>query len=186
MPTFPARSRFVRFISASTLALIGASGSASALPTPIGSQSAAEVTAIPNPNSGVRDVEIDGRFYTVAVQINRAIGGALGPDGPFISTSVAVQISVNDGALLPDDLRVAGVRFETTRGIRRVFFTPVERIEAFPFDDATDEVDQDDYVGDLSARRAVKFLRTTVRIEVGDRVFRIPFGVQPVVITPLP
>lgn len=184
-------ARLARFVVASALASAFVLPTAAlALPTGTFADTSPNLAAsIPSPAPASRVVEIDGRFYTIELSINRYIGGAPGPDGPNITTGVNVQLLVRDGALLPENLRAAGVRFETVRGPRRVLFSPLAPVDVVIADDQIDhpfELDFQHYVGDLSERRAVRFLRTTVRLVFDGEIIRVPFGVLPVNVTPLP
>ncbi len=131
----------------------------------------------------VKVVDIDGRQVTLSVSIVRTIPGAPLPDGNLPTTVVNVRMSVRDGALLPQGLRVAGVRFEKLRGVSRLFFKPVTE---FSTDPLADEEDAKVYKGDLSDRPIVQRLKTTVRLEMGDRVIRVPMGTLRVQTIPLP
>lgn len=121
-----------------------------------------------------RQVQIGDRFYTVTILVTRSIAGAPLDPPQTPNTSVSVQLSVNDGAQLPVDLRVMGVRFEKLRGVNRFFFVPTELQVADPGDF---ELDQRDYLGDMSDRPNVQRLKATIRLKNGDQVIRMPMGV---------
>lgn len=121
-----------------------------------------------------RQVQIGDRFYTVTILVTRTIPGAPLDPPQTPNTSVSVQLSVNDGAQLPVDLRVMGVRFEKLRGVNRFFFVPTELQVADPGDF---ELDQRDYLGDMSDRPNVQRLKATIRLKNGDQVIRVPMGV---------
>lgn len=129
-----------------------------------------ETSLLPAPVT--RQVEIDGRFVTVELQIIRTIPGAPSPV-PNITTRVDVNLRISDGAPLPEGLKAVGVRFEKLRGIKRFFFTPLTEIQAMPFGF---EEDLMAYTGDLSDRRDVKFLKAVVRLEVGSEVIKVNMG----------
>lgn len=135
------------------------------------------------PNATVRQVDIDGRFVTLRMFVIRAIGGAPNPQGNTPTTTVHVTMSIQDGAPLPNGLRVAGVRFEKLRGVQRLFFTPVTDI-ATQVDDF--ELDLKAYQGDLSERSQVQRLKATIRLKLGSRVIRVPMGTLPVQSIALP
>lgn len=135
------------------------------------------------PEETVRTVDIDGRIVKLSMYVVRVIPGAPDPTGSLSTTTVRVTMSIQDGALLPEGLKVAGVRFEKLRGIRRLFFTPVTEIQA-----TVDgfELDAKEYTGDLSERSQVRFLKPTIRLEIGSRVIRVPMGTLPVQSIALP
>lgn len=135
------------------------------------------------PEQTVQTVDIDGRLVRLAMSVVRTIPGAPNPDGNFPTTTVRVTMSIQDGALLPAGLKVAGVRFEKLRGIKRLFFTPVTEIQATV---NGFELDAKEYTGDLSERSQVRFLKPTIRLEIGSRVIRVPMGTLPVQVIPLP
>lgn len=135
------------------------------------------------PEETVRTVDVDGRLVRLSMYVVRTIPGAPNPDGNFPTTTVRVTMSIQDGALLPTGLKVAGVRFEKLRGIKRLFFTPVTEIQATV---GGFELDAKEYTGDLSERSQVRFLKPTIRLEIGSRVIRVPMGTLPVQVIPLP
>ena len=130
-----------------------------------------ETTLLPAPVT--RQVEIDGRFVTVELQIIRTIPGIPSEFGTNITTRVDVNLRISDGAPLPEGLKAVGVRFEKLRGIKRFFFTPLDEIQAAPF---AFEEDVQAYTGDLSDKREVKFLKAVVRLQVGDEVIKVDMG----------
>ena len=137
---------------------------------------------LPRPAPASLTVEIDGRFVTVELSVDRTSGGA--PIDPFIPVTTAkVTISIHDGAQLPNDLRVVGVRFEKLRGVNRFFFTPVSELPpaAVGF-----EIVQKDYHGDMPDRRTVQYLRAVVRLETDTEVIKVPMGIVHVTTLILP
>lgn len=143
---------------------------AAPLPAAHAAPRALETSLLPAPVT--RQVEIDGRFVTVELQIIRTIPGAPSPV-PNITTRVDVNLRISDGAPLPGGLKAVGVRFEKLRGVKRFFFTPLTEVEAIPFGF---EEDLMAYTGDLSDRRDVKFLKAVVRLHVGDEVIKVNMG----------
>lgn len=130
-----------------------------------------------------RQVQIGDRFYTVSLVVTRWIPGAPVDPPQTPTTTVTSNISINDGALLPANLDVVGVRFERLRGANRFFFVPMEPSVIDP-----DNFEQDirAYRGDMSDRPNVQRLRATVRIKNGDQVIRVPMGVIEVQTVALP
>ena len=148
----------------------------------LASASGGGTVAIPLPAPASLTVEIDGRFVTVELSVDRTSGGA--PIDPFIPVTTAkVTISIHDGAQLPNDLRVVGVRFEKLRGVNRFFFTPVSELPpaAVGF-----EIVQKDYHGDMPDRRTVQYLRAVVRLETDTEVIKVPMGIVHVTTLILP
>lgn len=164
-------------LAAAALALtLSPTPSAQALPAP------AAAADIPVGAPVVQYVQIDGRFVKVELVVNRFIGGA--PIEPwFPTTTVSVQLSINDGGQLPVGLDAVGVRFEKLRGINRFFFTPLSETG---ISDPGPEVDAAGYMGDLSDHPSVQYLRTVVRLERNGEVIKVPMGIIHVNTTLLP
>ena len=161
-------------ISALTVAAVAALGLAGMAPRMACASACAEPTvSIPQPAPISQIVEIDGRFVTVELMVNRSIGGA--PiEGLMPTTIVSVQITVSDGGQLPEGLHAVGVRFEKLRGVNRFFFTPVSEVET---GDPGPETDSQGYQGDLSSRASVQYLRAVVRLETDTDVIKVPMGI---------
>jgi hypothetical protein len=168
-----------------TLALAAAALVVGLAPLPIARALPASAPAASGPADfapATQFVEIDGRFVKVEVSLSRYIPGA--PIEPiFPTTTVAVNLSINDGGQLPEGLDAVGVRFEKLRGVKRFFFTPVE---SALIADPGPEVDAAGFVGDLSDHPSVQFLRVVVRLERDGEVIKVPMGVMRVNLIPLP
>lgn len=135
--------------------------------------------ALPPP--GTTMVEIDGRFVTVKVSLKRVIPGI---PGAAKVTTASVDVSIQDGALLPDGLRATRVRFEKLRGTDRGFYAPLTSVQPSRSDF---ELDIDSYQSDISASApAAQRLKATVRLEMNGRVIRVPLGIVPVETIALP
>lgn len=155
-----------------TLALLMATASSAGLlvlPDRVAAAAASGDAALPPP--GTRMVEIDGRFVTIKVSLMRVIPGI---PGAAKVTTASVDVSIQDGAPLPEGLRATRVRFEKLRGDNRVFYAPLTSIEPSRSDF---ELDLDSYQSDISAQApAARRLKATVRLEMNGRALRVPVG----------
>lgn len=156
-----------------SLVLLGA-----AAPATSGAPGASKVDMLPPPPAS-RTIVVDGRAYTVTLQVLRFIPGAMPDEGDPTAVTAYARVLARDGALLPEGLRLARVRFERLFGSDRVFFAKLTQAEvsiANGFEDS-----ERLYRADVASRtKGVRRLKATVRLEIDGRVFPVNFGTVPV------
>jgi hypothetical protein len=121
-----------------------------------------------------RQVEIDGRFVTVTLSLRRFIPGNIPEDWSGPATHVSAELSIQDGAPLPEGLTLTRIRFEKLRGTNRVFRAPMTEIATTT---NVFELDAHAFQGDISKQaRGVQRLKATARLEVNGRVIMVDMG----------
>lgn len=162
-----------------TIALLGTATLMTATaPVPAAAADSATPDFLPPPPAS-RTITIDGRTYTVTLQVLRFTPGAKPEEGDPTTVTVTSRIFVQDGAALPQGLTLSRVRMERFFGTSRVFFAKLTPDNA----DQTSTFELADrfYRGDVTSRtKGVRRLKATVRVELDGRVFPVNFGSVPV------